>query len=67
MNVVKIIIGCISCLAPMILWVILGLYADMGAVYYIALAVLSIADVINTAAAAKDNIAYIRHHREEIQ
>lgn len=67
MNIVKIIIGCILCLAPMVLWMILGICANMGAVYYIVLAILSIADVISTAVRAKDNIAYIRHHREEIR
>ena len=67
MSVLTMIIGCIVHIVPMILWVVIGIHAEMGAIYYIVLGAFSIIDVINALTVAKENIRHMRHHQEVLK
>lgn len=67
MSVLTMIIGCIVHLVPMILWVVIGIHAEMGAIYYIVLGAFSIIDVIHTAGIANERIKHIVHHQEVLK
>ena len=59
MSVLTMIIGCIVHLVPMILWIVIGIHAEMDALYYIVLGVFSVIDVIDTLAIAKEKIKHL--------
>lgn len=67
MSVLTMIIGCIVQLVPMILWIVIGIHAEMGAAYYIVLGIFSLIDVIHTASIAKERIKHIVHHQEVLK
>ena len=63
----RIIAICAINLVPMALWLMLGICARMGAVYYVLCGILSIADIVDTIAKSKQSVQYIRHHKEEFK
>lgn len=67
MSVLTMIIGCIVQLTPMILWIVIGIHAKMGASYYIVLGIFSVIDVIHTVGIAKERIRYLIHHQEVLK
>lgn len=64
---IKIAAGLILHLIPILLWVLLGISAGVGAAYYIICGILSIADVISAAELIQRNIRYLHHHKEEVR
>ena len=67
MSILTMIIGCIVQLVPMILWIVIGIHAKMGAAYYIVLGIFSVIDVIHTVSIAKERIRHIVHHQEVLK
>ena len=67
MSVLTMIIGCIVQLVPMILWIVIGKHAEMGAVYYAILGAFSVIDVVRTLITAKENIRHMLHHQEVLK
>lgn len=67
MSVLTMIIGCVVHIIPMILWIVIGIRAEMGAAYYVVLGAFSVIDVIDTLAIAKEKIKHIVHHQEVLK
>lgn len=67
MSVLTMIIGCIVHIVPMILWVVIGIHTEMGAIYYIVLGAFSVIDVIHTVGIVKEKIKHIVHHQEVLK
>lgn len=67
MSVLTMIIGCVVHIIPMILWIIVGIHAKMGVIYYVVLGMFSVIDVVHTLITAKENIRHMRHHQEVLK
>lgn len=67
MSVLTMIIGCVVHIIPMILWIVIGIRAEMGAAYYVVLGIFSVIDVVRTLITAKENIRHMLHHQEVLK